>query len=126
MVVAIYFLLKLEGINMQQLSINRKENEPVKFSLSDHAFERMHKRAIAKQAIETVLTYGRLIRSRRACFYVIGKRELHHLQKTGVDIYRLENTQVVVDEKSSTVITVYKNNNFRKIRPIKRCERKLH
>jgi hypothetical protein len=75
---------------MQQLSISRKENELVKFSLSNYAFERMHRRAIVKQAVETVLTYGRLI---------IGKRELDHLQKSGVEIKRLENTQVVVNEK---------------------------
>ena len=86
----------------------------------------MNQRAISQKAVEEVLNYGRLIRSRHACFYIIGRRDLHHLRKSGVDINRLENTQVIVDEKTSIVMTVYKNNNFRKIRPVKRCERNLH
>jgi hypothetical protein len=125
MAIAIPLLTESEEITMERIEINRKDNG-LAFNLSEHACSRMNQRCIDKRSLKAVLSFGRVIRSRGACFYVIGKRELHHLQKTGVDIYRLENTQVVVDEKSSTVITVYKNNNFRKIRPIKRCERKLH
>ena len=110
---------------MERIEINRKDNE-IEFTVSDHASLRMNQRCIDKSSLETVLKFGRLIRSRGASFYVLGKRDSSHLQSIGIKVQRLENTQVVVDEKTNTVITVYKNNNFRKIRPIRRCERKMH
>ena len=110
---------------MERIEINRKDNG-LAFNLSEHACSRMNQRCIDKRSLKAVLTFGRVIRSRGACFYVIGKRDASQLQAMGINVQGLENTQVLVDERTSTVLTVYKNNNFRKIRPIKRCERKLH
>ena len=110
---------------MRLLTVTRKEND-LQFLLSDHLLQRMQQRAIRENAIVAALSLGRIIRSRGACFYVIGKRDLNSFRQCGVNLERLENMQVVVDAKTNTVVTVYKNNNFRKIRPFKHRERWIH
>ena len=111
---------------MQEIIISRKPECVTEYLVSKHADYRMHQRDIDKNIVELVLRHGRLIRSRRACFYVIGKRDVNQLQNKGVNTEGLENVHVVVDEKSNTVLTVYKNNNFRNIRPTHRRDRNLH
>ena len=96
------------------------------FSLSCHAIKRMSQRAINPEHIQLALEYGRLIHSRHAKFYVIGKKEVQRLGKEGVDLRQMEGLQVVVSEKTNLVMTVYKNKDFRQIRPQCRRQRHLH
>jgi hypothetical protein len=96
------------------------------FIVTEHALKRAEKRAIGIKQLETVLEYGRVIHSRRARFYVIGKREVKALKHLGSEIRQLENIQVVVDDKTNSVLTAYRNRDFRQIRPTSRRERKLH
>lgn len=96
------------------------------FTLTNHANQRMAQRAIHKNQILAVLEYGRIIHSRRARFYVLGKRDVKQLAKMGVDVRDIENIQVVVDEKSNAILTVYKNKDFRQIRPKRRRDRRMH
>ena len=98
----------------------------VNFHLSKHAQLRMSQRSIDLKQIEQVLSYGRMIHSRRARFYIVGKKDTKRLSKTGISTQGLENMQVLVEEKSNTIITVYRNKNFRHIRPVHRCERHMH
>jgi hypothetical protein len=72
-----------------------------------------------------VLTYGRLIHSRRARLYVIGRKEIKRLEKTWLEAENLENIQIVVDERSNLVLTVYSNKDFRQIRPKHRRELRM-
>jgi len=95
------------------------------FCLSAHAEKRMSERAIDLCQVQQAISYGRIIHSRRARFYVIGKKELACLHHQGVEASHLENIQVVVDERSNTILTVYRNRDFRQIRPVHRHERKL-
>lgn len=98
----------------------------VNFHLSKHAQLRMSQRLIDLKQIEKVLSYGRMIHSRSARFYVVGKKDTKRLSKTGISTQGLENMQVLVEEKSNTIITVYRNKNFRHIRPVHRCERHMY
>lgn len=96
------------------------------FDLSQHAQVRMAQRSIDLEQVKLVLSYGRMIHSRLARFYVVGRKEIKRLEKAGLDVRNLENIQVVVDEKSNRVLTVYRNKDFRQIRPRRRRERRMH
>ena len=96
------------------------------FCLSQHAIKRMSQRAINSEQIQLALKYGRLIYSRHAKFYVIGKKEVQRHNKEGLDLRFMEGLQVLVNEKTNLVMTVYKNKDFRQIRPQCRRQRHLH
>ena len=96
------------------------------FCLSQQAIKRMSQRAINPEQIQLALEYGRVIHSRHAKFYVIGKKEVQQLDKEGLDLRPMEGLQVVVNEKTNLVMTVYKNKDFRQIRPQRRRQRHLH
>lgn len=98
----------------------------IDFQLSKHAQLRMSQRSIDLKQIEKVLSYGRVIHSRRARFYVVGKKDTKRLSKTGINTQGLENMQVLVEGKTNTIVTVYRNKGFRHIRPVHRRERHLH
>jgi len=95
------------------------------FDLSKHAQIRMSQRSIDVDKVQQVLTYGRMIRSRSAMFYVIGRKDIKKLGRAGIDARLLENIQVVVDERSNRILTVYRNEDFRQIRPKHRRERRM-
>jgi hypothetical protein len=95
------------------------------FCLSHHAHIRMSQRSIDLAQIQNVLMHGKMMHSRRARFYVVGKRDVKRLAKAGLDTQNLENIQVVVEEKSNTIVTVYRNRDFRHIRPTSRRQRHM-
>ena len=96
------------------------------FRLSQHAIKRMSQRAISPEQIRMALEYGRLIHSRNAKFYVVGKKEVQRHIREGLDLRMMEGLQVVVNEKKNLVMTVYKSRDFRQIRPQRRQQRHLH
>ena len=96
------------------------------FGLSQHALMRMSQRSIDLEQVQLVLSHGKMIHSRRARFYVVGHKEIKKLGVAGLDAEGLENIQVVVDEKSNRILTVYRNKDFRQIRPQHRRERHMH
>lgn len=96
------------------------------FGLSQHALMRMSQRSIDLEQVQLVLAYGRMVHSRRARFYVVGRKDMKRLEKAGIDAESLENIQIVVDEKSNRILTVYRNKDFRQIRPKHRRERRMH
>lgn len=96
------------------------------FYISSHAIRRMSQRSISQEQLGSVLSHGRRIRSRGACFYVAGRKEVKQCAKRGIDLSFADGIQVVVDEISSTVLTVYKNRDLRQIRPKRRLDRRLH
>ncbi|MDB4806903.1 DUF4258 domain-containing protein [Pseudomonadales bacterium] len=95
------------------------------FDLSQHAQMRMSQRSIDLEQVKLVLSHGRMIHSRRARFYVVGRKEIKRLEKAGLDVRNLENIQIVVDERSNRILTVYRNKDFRQIRPKHRRERRM-
>jgi hypothetical protein len=93
--------------------------------LTQHAEMRMSQRSIDLEQVQLVLNYGRLIHSRRARFYVMGRKEIKRLEKKGLEVGDLENIQIVVAEKSNLILTVYRNKDFRQIRPKHRRGRRM-
>lgn len=112
-------------VDIEETALHQSEDGQ-DFCMSHHAVKRMSQRAINPEQIQLALEYGRLIHSRHAKFYVIGKKEVRRLAKEGLDLRLMEGLQVVVNEKTNLVMTVYKNQDFRQIRPQYRRQRHLH
>jgi tyrosine-protein phosphatase YwqE len=94
-------------------------------SISLHASKRMAQRGLSAEQVDLVLIYGRKVRARGAVFYVVGKKEIARLGDKMSELIALEGIQVVVNTDDEVVMTVYRNHDFRQIRPGKRRERKL-
>lgn len=94
-------------------------------SVSDHAAKRMSKRGLFPWQIDLVIKYGRRVHSRRAVYYALGRREVSRYQEKMPELVGLESIQVVVNSEQEVILTVYRNHDFRKIRPCKRRHRKL-
>ncbi len=88
-----------------------------------HASERMTSRRINSTAIELVMQYGQLHRTRKANIYVIGKKDVLFHAKRGTDLAAYEGIQVLCSANDDTVITVYRNKNLRTLRPQSRGKR---
>lgn len=85
------------------------------FFLTKHAYERMVTRSISRTAIEAALEFGRCVEIRGAQIFAIGRKEVEKYRREGVDLRDFEGTQVVVTA-SGTVMTVYRNSDFRSLR----------
>lgn len=86
------------------------------FIVTHHAAQRMDSRRISMAAVEQVLEHGRLVRSRGASIYVIGRKEVAFCQSRGVDLSDHEGIQVVCG-KDGAIMTVYRNRDLRGLRP---------
>ncbi|MCA9177469.1 MAG: DUF4258 domain-containing protein [Planctomycetales bacterium] len=95
--------------------MKRNDKAHAKSQLSCHAFERMEQRDIDHEAIEVVLDYGREVYTRGAIVHAIGRREIEHWEREGIDLSRYDGVQVVCSQ-DGTVLTVYRNRNFRRLR----------
>jgi hypothetical protein len=87
-----------------------------KLPLTNHAQCRMNARRLSNETVMMVLTYGRLARVRGAEIYAIGRREIERYLHEGVNLSRFEGVQVVCSPDGS-ILTVYRNNDFRGLRP---------
>ncbi len=87
--------------------------------LTHHALERMQTRRVSEEAIHMVLAYGRLSYIRGAAIYVIGRREIERYRTNGTDLSEFEGLLVVCSPVGA-VITVYRNSDFRGLRPGRR------
>ena len=96
------------------------------FTLTDHADSRMQQRNIDVSAVQLVLSYGKIIHSKKARYFVVRKRDIKRLAKHCKDIALTENIQVLVADGINSIITVYRNSDFRQIRPQSRRERRAH
>lgn len=86
--------------------------------LSRHAVRRMTHRGITSEAVELALTYGRAIYTRGAIVYAIGRKEVARVrQLDAIDLTPFEGVQVVCTTVDDHILTVYKNRDFRKLRP---------
>lgn len=86
------------------------------FSLTKHAYERMTNRSISRMAIEAALEFGRCVEIRGAQIFAIGRKEVEKYRRDGVDLHQFEGTQVVATA-CGRVMTVYRNSDFRSLRP---------
>lgn len=85
-------------------------------SLTHHAWQRMCARGFSPQTLDTVLAYGRVARVRGADIYAIGRSEVSQYRNRGVDLEQYEGVQVVCTPQGK-ILTVYRNRDFRGLRP---------
>ena len=94
------------------------EGIPEGMIVSDHARKRMNERGLDDKALEMAFNYGRPVYTRRSYIYVIGKKEIKHAKKKfKIDLQRYEGVQVVVSIETPQIITVYRNKDFRTLKP---------
>jgi hypothetical protein len=84
--------------------------------LTKHAAERMRERGQSHAAVAAAITYGRVAHVRGADIHAIGRNEVEFYERDGIDLSRYEGIQVVCSADGS-VLTVYRNRNFRGLRP---------
>lgn len=90
--------------------------------LTDHAIGRMRKRHIEPNAVRAALAHGRVRYVRGAVHFVIGRKEVRHAKRSGVDLSRHDGTWVV-RSRDGTIVTVYRNRDLRGLRPRQRRRR---
>lgn len=85
-------------------------------TLTEHARMRMDARRIPTTAVEMAFLFGRERRLNGATFFAIGRREVVQFAVVGVDLRPYEGIQVVCVE-NDVVVTAYRNQDFRGLRP---------
>ncbi len=94
------------------------------YGLSRHAWQRMGSRGFSPDAIRRVLEFGRVAHVRGATIYAVGRKEVAKFEIVGIDLSDVEGIQVVCS--NSVIMTVYRNHNFRGLRPRRRPRRYRH
>lgn len=87
--------------------------------LTHHAFLRSQQRCISLPTINLVTTYGREIHTRGATFLVVGRKEVDKFKGLGIDLSKAQGVHVLLSSEGH-VITTYRNQDLRKLRPRKR------
>lgn len=95
------------------------------YSLTRHAWERMSGRGLSPAAIRLVLNYGRAAHIRGATIYAVGRKEVERYRQGGIELSPVEGVQVVCTD-SGSILTVYRNRDFRGLRPRSRRAHSRH
>jgi hypothetical protein len=90
-------------------------DDPPSPHLTCHARRRMQGRAIPPAAVEAALDYGRVVHTRGAVVHAIGRNEIAYFAAVGTDLSDFDGVQVVCALDGS-VVTVYRNRDFRGLR----------
>ena len=93
-----------------------KAEQPSPLPLTTHARARMAARRLSEEAVAMVMNYGRLVRVRGAEIYAIGRKEVERHLAMGLDLRRFDGAQVVCSSDGA-IVTVYRNSDFRGLRP---------
>ena len=75
----------------------------------------MQRRAISEPAVEATIAYGRTVYTRGAVIHAIGRNEIAECAEDGIDLSNYNGIQVVC-AKDGTILTVYRNRDFRGLR----------
>jgi hypothetical protein len=86
------------------------------YRFTKHAEIRANARRLSYQAVAAVLEFGRRVFTRGAMIYAIGRREVERFARRGIDLSEYEGIQVVCSP-GGTLITVYRNRDFSRLRP---------
>jgi hypothetical protein len=90
--------------------------------LTLHAQKRMAARSFSAEAVTAVLAFGRSIHTRGAEVRVIGRKEVAQYRLQGINLTPFEGVQLVCSSDGA-VITMYRNRDFRHLRPQRRSRR---
>lgn len=86
-----------------------------RFTLTNHAKERMAMRGLRADAIHAALAYGRVVYVRGTDIYAIGRKEIARYAEEGIDLSAYDGVQVVVTTNGA-ILTVYRNRSFNGLR----------
>lgn len=95
-----------------------------RFTLTNHAKERMATRGLRADAIDAALAYGRVVYVRGADIYAIGRKEIARYAEEGIDLSSYDGVQVVVTADGA-ILTVYRNRSFNRLRDRRAYRRPL-
>lgn len=99
-------------MNASQSTIDLANNH----ELTRHAWARMCGRSLSPDMVRRVLNCGRVAHVRGATIYAVGRKEIKRFGDEGMDLSDVEGVQVVCSE-GGAVMTVYRNRDFRGLRP---------
>lgn len=85
-------------------------------ALTRHVQVRMRQRALSLRVIRAVLAFGREVHVRGATIYAVGHKEVEQFGREGIDLSAAENVHVLCTD-AGDVMTVYRNADFRGLRP---------
>ena len=102
---------------MNQLGTANQATVGIDGQLTKHALERMTARALNSEAVQAAFDYGRVVHVRGAEIYAIGRREIEFYANRGIDLRLFGGVQVVCSPEGA-ILTVYRNKNFRGLRPL--------
>lgn len=94
-------------------------------AISNHALQRMRERRISEGAVRATLEHGRTVHVRGVAIYVIGRKEVSRLRRRDIDVADYEGVQVVC-ACDGTILTAYRNRDFRSLRPRHRGRHGVH
>lgn len=100
-------------------SIAIKDIQFEDYALTLHAKQRMGMRGFSISDVNLVLLYGRRIHVRGAVIHAVGRKELVQCAEFGIDLSSMDGLQVVCSNTGS-IMTVYRNRDFRGLRPKRR------
>ena len=86
------------------------------FTLTQHAVQRTQGRRISANAIRAALRYGRRTHIRGALCFSLGRNEIQKLMDRGIDLRSYQDLHVLT-ASDGAIITAYKNEVFRGLRP---------
>ena len=99
----------------QSKAVEWKSAMNTEVSLTNHARRRMSGRGIRPEDIDMVLSFGRITHTRGAVIHVVGQKEiLEH----GRFLERCEGIHVLCAPNDGAVITTYRNQDLRGLRPV--------
>ena len=113
------------GFDMNMTTIHRTIKITNNFRLTLHAWERMEARGFSSEKINKVLSFGRVIHTRGAAIYAIGRKEINHYENQGINLNGLNGMQIVCT-KDGSIVTMYRNRDFRSLKPRSRTHHRLH
>lgn len=82
--------------------------------LSHHAWQRMCQYGLSPQHVLMGLTHGRIVHTRNAAIYVIGKKEIERDRQHRRAMSRLNGLRIVTSE-NGTIMTITVNPNLRNL-----------
>ncbi len=104
------------GSSWTQMNATTHKEHELRHAFTRHAWKRMDARGLSADTIGRVLTWGRVAHVRGATIYAVGRKEIARLQRDGIDLSEAEGVQVVCTV-DGLVMTAYRNQNFRGLRP---------
>lgn len=99
----------MQALSREQLSFIQMPNK------TNHAETRMNQRGFNNEQIASVIKYGRAVHAKGVIFYVVGRKEVSHYAKEGIDLRDVEGLQILISPNNS-LITVYRNHDLSRIK----------